>query len=91
MKTMTKPLLSDWTWQADAACRGMDSSVFFSPTGERRRARRQREEAARAICRGCPVIGPCARFAQASQQHYGVWGGHTEAERRSAARLTHRE
>ncbi|TWV44420.1 WhiB family transcriptional regulator [Streptomyces misionensis] len=87
MKTRTKPLARMWEWQAEAACRGMDSSVFFSPAGERGRARRHREEAARAICDSCPVSGPCGRFALTSQQFYGVWGGYTEAERRSAVRV----
>ncbi|WP_316742235.1 WhiB family transcriptional regulator [Streptomyces sp. MK7] len=72
-----------WKWQADAACRGMDSSVFFSPHGERGLARRRREESARAICRTCPVSSPCALFAEASREPYGVWGGCTEAERHS--------
>ncbi|MCG8965851.1 WhiB family transcriptional regulator [Streptomyces sp. CL12-4] len=91
MKTRTKPLLRVWEWQADAACRGMDSAVFFPPAGERGTARRRREDAARAICRDCPVSGPCGRFALGSQQHYGVWGGHTETERRSAVRRMNRK
>ncbi|SEN88950.1 WhiB family transcriptional regulator [Actinacidiphila rubida] len=84
MKVLTQPLLRVWAWQKHAACRGMDSSVFFSPVSERGRARRRREEAARSICRACPVSGPCGRFARASRQEYGVWGGSTESERRSA-------
>jgi WhiB family redox-sensing transcriptional regulator len=84
MKVYTKPLLRVWGWQKDAACRGMDSSVFFSPAKERGPSRRRREEAAQAICRACPVSGPCGRFARASQQEYGVWGGSTESERRYA-------
>ncbi|MBD0418195.1 WhiB family transcriptional regulator [Streptomyces sp. TRM S81-3] len=91
MKTRTRPLLGDWEWQAEAACRGMDSSVFFSPAGERGPARRRREETAREICRSCPVSDPCARFAQASQQYYGTWGGYTETERRAAARVRNRK
>ncbi|MFH8706728.1 WhiB family transcriptional regulator [Streptomyces rubrogriseus] len=86
MKTRTQPLLRVWDWQADAACRGMDSEVFFPPTGERGRARRQREDTALAVCRGCAVSGPCGSFAITSYQHYGVWGGYTETERRSEAR-----
>ncbi|MEU5144255.1 WhiB family transcriptional regulator [Streptomyces sp. NPDC021139] len=85
MRIRTRPLLREWGWQADAACRGMDSSVFFSPPGERGKARRQREEAARTVCAACPVSGPCARFAQASQQSYGTWGGQSETERRQPA------
>ncbi|MET7648168.1 WhiB family transcriptional regulator [Streptomyces sp. NPDC005426] len=64
----------------------MDSSVFYSPTGERGQARRQREETARAICRGCPVNESCHLFAMTSHQDFGVWGGRTEAERRSRAK-----
>ncbi|MPY30202.1 WhiB family transcriptional regulator [Streptomyces adustus] len=90
MNTYTKPLLGVWAWQKDAACRGMDSSVFFSPDSERGRARQRREEAARTICRECPVSGPCGRFARASQQEYGVWGGCTENERRSATDVADR-
>lgn len=83
MTTQLKPLLRTWEWQAEAACRGMDSSVFFSPPGERGSARRRREQRAREICRYCPVRVPCAGFAAASDQRYGVWGGRTEAERRA--------
>ncbi|MEU6093817.1 WhiB family transcriptional regulator [Streptomyces sp. NPDC047079] len=75
MKTRTQPSLEVWEWQAVAACRGRDSSVFFPPSGERGRARRQREEAARAVCRACPVITHCRLFAAASNQRYGVWEG----------------
>ncbi|MGW1171559.1 WhiB family transcriptional regulator [Streptomyces sp. NPDC002550] len=81
VKSHTKPLLEIYRWQADAACRGMDSSVFFSPTGERGDARRRREEAARAICRSCPVSSPCGLFAETSRQADDVWDGLTEAER----------
>ncbi|MGW2857037.1 WhiB family transcriptional regulator, partial [Streptomyces sp. NPDC001215] len=49
-----KPHLSEWSWQSRAACRGMDSSVFFSPMGERGARRRDREERAQSICRTCP-------------------------------------
>ncbi|GGT58607.1 hypothetical protein GCM10010207_67910 [Streptomyces atratus] len=89
-KPQTKPLLRVWEWQAGAACRGMDSSVFFSPTGERGHTRRRREEAARAICRRCPVSDPCGLFAMTSDQNFGVWGGRTEAERRSGTDVIRR-
>ncbi|NEB92022.1 WhiB family transcriptional regulator [Streptomyces bauhiniae] len=82
MKSTTKPLLDAWQWQMRASCRGLDSAVFFTPHGERGRARKRREEAARAICRSCPVSTACGSFATASGQYYGVWGGRTEAERR---------
>jgi WhiB family redox-sensing transcriptional regulator len=75
------PLLDAWQWQADAACRGMASTVFFSPTGERGPARRHREQRALRICRSCPVLDQCAAFAQRTHQRFGVWGGMTERQR----------
>ncbi|MGW2034226.1 MULTISPECIES: WhiB family transcriptional regulator [Streptomyces] len=83
MKSTTKPLLRLWEWQARAACRGMKSSMFFSPAGERGGARRRREARAVAVCRGCPVQSDCRSFAENSRQAYGVWGGATERQRRA--------
>ncbi|MEW2287814.1 WhiB family transcriptional regulator [Streptomyces sp. NPDC047841] len=83
MKSTTKPLLRFWEWQAQAACRGMKSSMFFSPAGERGSARRRREARAIAVCRGCPVQSDCRSFAENSRQAYGVWGGSTERQRRA--------
>ncbi|MBF9066702.1 WhiB family transcriptional regulator [Streptacidiphilus fuscans] len=80
-QSTTKPLLSHWEWQAGASCRGMDSSVFFSPAHERGTARRKRESRARSVCRDCPVQIACAAFAVRTGQAYGVWGGLTEADR----------
>ncbi|WP_258314800.1 WhiB family transcriptional regulator [Streptomyces sp. Act143] len=76
-----KPLTDLWDWQQEAACRGMDLSVFFSPPYERGEARHRREARARAVCDACPVRVPCGRFALATQQDYGVWGGLTESDR----------
>ncbi|WP_370361058.1 WhiB family transcriptional regulator [Catenulispora sp. MAP12-49] len=58
-----------------AACRGLESARFFSPTGERGMARMERERAAGEICRGCAVREQCARFAAESGERHGVWGG----------------
>lgn len=78
-----KPLIRDWDWQNSASCRGMDSSVFFSPYDERGSQRRQREQRAQAICQNCPVRRPCAAFALRTDQSYGVWGGLTEGDRQA--------
>lgn len=76
MKTPTvRPIAELWEWQTSAACRGLDSAKFFSPTGERGQARMEREAAAREICRGCVVREECARFAAESGEQHGVWGG----------------
>lgn len=74
-------LLDHWNWQLDAACRGMDSSLFFHPPNERNAARANRAGRAKAICRGCPVIAECLDHALRVREPYGVWGGRTEDER----------
>ncbi|WP_307804648.1 WhiB family transcriptional regulator [Streptomyces sp. VRA16 Mangrove soil] len=86
MREDPRPLLSDWQWQERAACRGMNSATFFSPTGERGRARREREEGARRICGRCDVADVCAATALARGETYGVWGGLSYDERRDRAR-----
>ena len=70
-----------WEWQRGAACRGMDSSLFFHPPNERDTARADRAARAKAIRRCCPVITECLDHALRVREPYGVWGGHTEDER----------
>jgi WhiB family redox-sensing transcriptional regulator len=70
-----------WDWQMHGLCRGVDSSVFFHPDGERGRARAQREMRAKEMCRSCPVITQCRSHALAVGEPYGIWGGLSESER----------
>jgi WhiB family transcriptional regulator, redox-sensing transcriptional regulator len=70
-----------WDWQLLAACRGVDSSLFFHPEGERGAARSAREVAAKEVCMRCPVRAECAAHALSVREPYGVWGGLTEDER----------
>jgi WhiB family redox-sensing transcriptional regulator len=70
-----------WSWRLRAACRDVDSAVFFSPDGERGPKRAAREARAKAICAGCPVIRQCALHAIWYGERYGVWGGLSERER----------
>ncbi|MGN7133561.1 WhiB family transcriptional regulator [Rhodococcoides corynebacterioides] len=79
-----------WDWQMHGACRGVDSSVFFHPDGERGRARAQREARAKEMCRECPVLRQCRSHALAVNEPYGIWGGLSEAERDALARRTRR-
>jgi WhiB family transcriptional regulator, redox-sensing transcriptional regulator len=81
MRTSLMPILSDWEWQEKAACRGMNSSMFFSPTGERGRERQEREARARSICGRCEVVEACAAMALDYRERYGVWGGLSAGER----------
>jgi WhiB family redox-sensing transcriptional regulator len=64
-----------------AACRGLDSEMFFHPEGERGSAKEARERAAKALCATCPVIMECRAHALKVREPFGVWGGLTEAER----------
>ena len=64
-----------------AACRQVDSAVFFSPDGERGPARQVREARAKAICARCPVIRECAAHAITAGERHGVWGGLSERDR----------
>lgn len=60
---MTVP---DWT--ARASCRDYDPELWFPNQGEH-------AEAAKAICRRCPAITECARYAIESGADYGVFAG----------------
>ena len=72
-------------------CRGVDSSFFFHPDGERGPARAQREARAKTMCSHCPVLAQCRKHALAVREPYGIWGGLSESERESMARTAHRE
>ncbi len=63
------------SWRRQAACRDMDTDVFF-PLSD--------EEAgpAKAVCATCPVRAECLEFALATNQEAGVWGATSEEERR---------
>ncbi|MGH6754814.1 MAG: WhiB family transcriptional regulator, partial [Bradyrhizobium sp.] len=57
------------------------ASVFYSPEGERGRARQRREANVKALCSSCPVIARCRAHALAVAEPFGVWGGMSEADR----------
>lgn len=70
-----------WDWQTDAACRGLDTAMFFHPDSEQGEARRRRDSAAKALCARCPVQPQCRTHALTVQEPYGVWGGLSAADR----------
>lgn len=81
IKYLPRPVTEVYDWQQQAACRGLDSSVFFHPSGERGPSRADRAQRAKEICARCPVLRQCREHALASHEPYGVWGGLTEEER----------
>ena len=75
-------------WLDDAACRGMDTEVFFPQVGNNFNspAMRQLVDNAKNICAGCPVREPCVEYALNNREPYGIFGGMTTDERRILAR-----
>lgn len=74
--------IRDWDsegWRDEAACRHTNADLFF-PAGNAGLAAVQ-IQAAKAVCRTCPVQEPCLQFAVESNQEAGIWGGKDEEER----------
>ncbi len=68
------------SWRDSAACRFLDTELFF-PIGKAGRAIDEIRQA-KAVCAGCPVRQPCLTFALDTHQGHGIWGGYDEDERR---------
>ncbi len=79
-----RPLLDDWTWQELGSCRASAPEVFF-PEDSGRSGLRGREERAKRICRGCPVLVRCREHALAAGEAHGVWGAMSARERSRAS------
>lgn len=75
-------------WRTRAACLTEDPELFF-PIGNTGPALVQIEEA-KVVCRRCPVMETCLKWAMDTGQDAGVWGGMSEDERRSLKRRTAR-
>ncbi|NMO93513.1 WhiB family transcriptional regulator [Actinomycetospora sp. TBRC 11914] len=70
-------------WHEDAACAGMDETVFFPPT-ETGLLGAARVEQAKQVCAGCPVQAACLAEAMTREPplaRYGVFGGLSATER----------
>lgn len=74
-------------WMRLGLCRDEDPELFF-PVGISGPSLARADEA-RQVCNGdaaaprCPVANTCLRWALATGQDSGVWGGFTEQERRA--------
>jgi WhiB family transcriptional regulator, redox-sensing transcriptional regulator len=66
-------------WQRDALCLEYPSVSFFPERGEVAAAAR-----AKAICLSCLVCAECRTAAFSAREHYGIWGGLSESDRRHA-------
>jgi DNA-binding transcriptional MerR regulator len=67
-------------WRLDAACRDTDPELFFPEPGQVPQA-----AAAKQVCAGCAVRGPCLQAAlhgpQARADHTGIFAGTTARQR----------
>jgi WhiB family redox-sensing transcriptional regulator len=67
-------------WRLDAACAEVDPELFFPESGQVPQA-----AAAKAVCAGCAVRGPCLEAAvhgpQARDDHTGIFAGTTARDR----------
>lgn len=75
---------TDSGWRERAACRDLDTELFF-PLGTTGHALDQANQA-KAVCAGCPVADACLEWALEKNQDAGVWGAKTEDERRTIRR-----
>lgn len=60
-------------WWDRGNCRGLNPDLFFPVRGED-------QTAAKAVCAGCEVRQDC--LAEGLDEHFGIWGGVSERERR---------
>ncbi len=71
-------------WRELGSCRTLDTALFF-PVGQTGAAEVGIARA-KKVCVSCPVRQQCLEFAITTNQEYGVWGGHSEEERRVVRR-----
>jgi WhiB family redox-sensing transcriptional regulator len=81
-----RPVYDEWAWQEESNCRNVDSELFFLDPLLRGKEKRLKENAAKKICKGCPVIQQCLNHAFAIPEFFGVWGGTTADERNAILR-----
>jgi hypothetical protein len=66
------------TWITQAACRGLDTDLFYPEAGEP-------TAMARAVCDSCPVSIQCLEHAIVNREQHGIWGGTSVRKRRNPA------
>lgn len=69
-----------WSWYGQALCRDHPTDLFF-PDDQHGTDKRRIEDAAKSVCKKCPVRIACAEHALLTPEHYGIWGAMTPRER----------
>lgn len=67
------------SWMENAACKGMDTEIFFPTKG-----RESTAALARKVCSGCTVQKQCKDYG--INERFGFWGGTSVMQRRAIRR-----
>lgn len=62
-----------------SACLDTPAEMFFPERGGS-------VDEAKAVCSSCRIREACLEYAIANNEQFGIWGGHTERERRRIRR-----
>lgn len=73
-------LWNDTQWVVDALCAQTDPELFHPDQGS------HGSRAAKKVCAKCPVLQSCRDYALARPELTGIWGGLTDAERKTIRR-----
>jgi WhiB family redox-sensing transcriptional regulator len=75
----------DFSWQEHAACRGVETDLFFLE--EKQTGINQKKLAdARDMCNRCSVAEKCLDFALDNYIDFGIWAGTTPLQRKGLRR-----
>lgn len=67
-------------WRPLALCSQVDPELWYPEKGGS-------TQAAKKICRRCPVRPECFDYAMEVDDRFGVWGGYSDRERKKLKRL----
>ncbi len=81
MRSASRP-----AWMEQGACLDADPEMFYPVD-----SRPEGSEPAKRICASCPALQQCHVWALSHGESQGVWGGLSEAERRTITRQARRE
>lgn len=77
MRVYTDNHLTAEPWRTEGLCLTTDPDAFFPARGDHAGRRRAID-----ICNSCPVIEPCRVASLSANEHFGISGGMTPADRR---------
>jgi WhiB family redox-sensing transcriptional regulator len=76
---LTMPPYKPLAWFEEAACTSADPDAWHPDRGGS-------VADAKRVCRRCPVIADCLKYALDTDQWQGIWGGLSPRQRRALVR-----